>query len=43
MCCFTLLQHIFWPNAGLYLTDVGLAQQEHAEPGLTNSSTNCIW
>ena len=36
----TFLSHIFWPDAGLYLTHMGFAQVIHAETRLTNTAAN---
>ena len=34
------LAHIVWPDAGLDFANVGLAQEEHTEPRLTNAATD---
>ena len=35
-----LLAHFCRPQSGLNLSDVNLAQQEHAHPGLSDAATN---
>lgn len=32
----------FRPQGALYLTDVGLAQEEHADAGLADAAADCI-
>ena len=36
----TLFAHIFWPDTGLYLTDMRLAQIEHTETGLSYTAAD---
>ena len=38
--CLTFRAHIFGPDAGLYFSDMGFAQIEHTQPGLTDTATD---
>ena len=37
-CQMAFLLHFFWPHTTLYLTDMSLAEQEHAQTRLTDTA-----
>ena len=39
-CCLTGINGFLIPDGGLYFTDVGFAQQQHAQTGLTDTAAD---
>ena len=38
-----LCDHIFWPQRGLYFSNVCFAQEEHTDTGLSDAAADGVW